>query len=252
MLALSKLEFQLLNTLIRLDESLNTMHSTILFNIQVSGGKDSMCLLHSFHAALNFKKHPLKNRFIVVAQHFNHGMRNKESQEDARFVETSCLKLGVPIYSQKLVYPPKKKNFQNCARDIRKQEALKLCQRLACELDCTKYFVVTAHHARDHVETVLMHILRGSGMNGLKGIQMFDDSRVFFRPFAETPYGDIEKNCQWRHIEFRQDSSNETDVYTRNYVRRHILPHFDHINVKYEQAFLRLSSAGRQRFDLQS
>lgn len=241
MKTLSKLEFDLLNTLIQLDRSLSGVCANVLFNIQVSGGKDSMCLLHAFVRVINSKLFKSQNNFLLAVQHFNHKMRNKQSDEDANFVARACLKMGVPVFLSDLDDVPQKANFQNHARMFRKEQSAKLCERLSKEWNCSQHFIVTAHHARDHVESVLQHILRGSGLNGLRGIQKCDAEQGCFRPFASTCYQDITEYCHENKISFREDSSNSEDKYQRNYIRHHILPHLEYLNSSYEDSFQKLS-----------
>lgn len=241
MKTLSKLEFDLLNTLTQLDSSLNGVRANVLFNIQVSGGKDSMCLLHAFVRVIHSKLFKPQNNFLLAVQHFNHKMRGKQSDEDANFVARVCLKMGVPVFLSDLDGVPQKANFQNHARMFRKEQSAQLCEKLLKEWNCSQYFIVTAHHARDHVESVLQHILRGSGLNGLRGIQKLEREQGYFRPFASIRYQDITQYCDENKISFRQDSSNSEDKYRRNYIRHHILPHFEYLNSSYEDSFQKLS-----------
>lgn len=241
MRALSKLEFDLLKRLDQLDKNLNPARSKILLNIQVSGGKDSMALLWALSHVLNSKQFKSREHFLFVAQHFNHQMRGEDSDQDAHFVARECLKLGIPFYLDELIYPTQKFNFQDHARKYRKEKSIQLAQSLCVELSCDRYFIVTAHHARDHVESVLMHIIRGSGLHGLCGISHFDQEMQYFRPFASVSYGDVEKYVVANKIAYREDSSNAEDKYTRNAIRHHILPLLKSLNPNYEQSFQKLS-----------
>ena len=204
---------------------------------------DSMCLLHAFTKIINSKLFKSVHDFIIVAQHFNHKKLGSESDEDAAFVIKQCLKLGVPIYQE--IFPEvdlEKENFQNYARNWRKSKASELCTYLKDKLNCSSYFIVTAHHARDHVESVLMHILRGCSLNGLVGIQEFDDQKIFYRPFFNIEYEKIEKYCLVEKVKFRLDSSNLSSDYERNYIRNKILPHFKIINNSYQKSFHLMST----------
>lgn len=241
MKTLSKLEFDLLGNMIQLDKSLNTFCAKVLLNIQVSGGKDSMVLLHALSRVINSKRLKTKNYFSCIVQHFNHKTRGIESDLDAHFVAQQCLELGIPFFLNEVTYSDTKTNFQDYARQYRKEKSNDLSMQQCEELQCAKYFIVTAHHARDHVESVLQHILRGSGLNGLQGIQTLDSQKCFFRPFSKISYKEIEAYCHEKNISHRHDSSNDEDKYSRNYIRHHILPHLEFLNPNFEKSFQKLS-----------
>ncbi len=238
---LAKFEFSLFKALLQLEQNFGLKNAKILLNLQVSGGKDSMCLLNAFAAVLSSRVCKLKNEYVLIVQHFNHKKRGKESDEDSFFVAQESLQRGIPAYLYSLLQEKVNGNFQDYARNWRKQNAKLLSSRLSHELNCEKYFIVTAHHARDHVETVLMHLLRGSGIEGLKGISLFDEENICFRPFSALPYAEITNYLQNFNISFREDSSNLTDKYKRNYIRQHILPHFEYLQKDYENSFIKLS-----------
>ena len=252
--SLNKFEYQLLEKLLLIDKSDRSNEGRILFNLQVSGGMDSMCLLHAFSKAINSKFFCSKNEFIIVVQHFNHKKRGVESDEDAHFVLKNCLDLGVPFYQEILEKNDfiEVKNFQNYARKWRKLKATELCHDLMLKHNCNSFFIVTAHHARDHVESVLMHMLRGCSLNGLIGIQEFDDQKIYYRPFYNIEYEKIEKYCVEEKIKFRLDSSNLNDEYERNYIRNHILPHFKILKNSYEKSFQSMSSHVQEHLELVS
>ncbi|WP_397599353.1 tRNA lysidine(34) synthetase TilS [Silvanigrella sp.] len=241
--SLNKFEYELMEKLILIDKNNFNEEGKILFNLQISGGLDSMCLLNAFAKILYFKLFKPKNQFVFIAQHFNHKKRGLESDEDAAFVIKNCLSLGIPIYQE--LFDNKyseKENFQDIARNWRKKSAIELCLQLRKDLNCKKFFIVTAHHARDHVETVLMHLIRGCSLNGLLGIQEFDNQKIFYRPFFNTEYEKIVQYGNQEKIKFRQDSSNLVDDYDRNYIRNQIIPHFKKMKDSYEKSFCNMSN----------
>ncbi|WP_338636443.1 tRNA lysidine(34) synthetase TilS [Spirobacillus cienkowskii] len=236
---LAKFEYDLLKKILLMSKD---CHTKILLNLQVSGGMDSMCMLNAFFKILNSKHFENKEKFVFVAQHFNHKQRGQESEEDVVFVSQYCSQYNIPLYVNELqVKDMKAKNFQNDARNWRKSQAISLCQELQKSLKIGKYFIVTAHHARDHVESVLLHILRGCSLNGLVGIQQFDEQNLFFRPFFNISYKCLQRYCHDEQILFRMDSSNLSNDYDRNYIRNSILPHFEHLRPSYEKSFQSLS-----------
>lgn len=213
----------------------------VLLSVLVSGGQDSMCLLRALSRVLNSRLFKAKNEYQLIVHHFNHQRRGLESDADADLVLEKCLAFGVPFYLSCFPFSGKVNHFQNLARMWRKTEAVALAQHLAKDLQCSRFFILTAHHARDHVESILLNILRGSGLNGLKGIPLLDSSGFFLRPFHNVLFSEVLFYCQSNNIDYREDSSNLKDDYTRNYIRHHILPHCAEINPQYENAFLRLS-----------
>lgn len=242
---LNNFEHQLKEKLMRLDAEYQAKEKVkLLFNLQISGGMDSMCLLNSIAKISNSKYFKPKNDFIFIAQHFNHHKRGLESELDEQFVKLNCLKNGISIYIESLklfTNSSNLSNFQEFARNWRKEKALELCEVLSKQYDIKKYFVVTAHHARDHAETVLMHLIRGCGLDGLVGITEFDEEEVYYRPFYNFSYNSIVKYCEDEKIDFRVDSSNLSDKYERNYIRLHVLPHLSFLNNSYEKSFNAMS-----------
>lgn len=217
----------------------------ILLNVQVSGGMDSMCLLNSLIKIAHSKHFKPNNKFIIIVQHFNHQMRGIESDLDSQFVVNFCLKNGISVYVENFndyKINLTGKNFQQVARNWRKKKAIELSEELSKQLNCKKYFILTAHHARDHVETILMHLIRGCSLDGLIGIKEFDEDEIYFRPFAEISFSLLQKYCNEEKIKYRLDSSNESDKYDRNYIRHNIIPHLSNLNHSYEKAFVSLSN----------
>jgi len=188
--------------------------------VAVSGGSDSVCLL----AILARLAEPLGLRLAVG--HVDHGLRGEESREDARFVEEQADALQLP-FGLRAVDPyglregtssRARPTVQEAARQLR-YEAL---YALADAVGATR--ILTAHHADDQAETVLLRLLRGSGPEGLGGIpEVSPDGRVV-RPLLEVPRAELERYRDERGLAFREDSSNARDDYARNRLRHHWLP----------------------------
>lgn len=249
--SLHKFEYNLLKKLTIINQRTDLSPGKILLNLQISGGMDSMCLLHAFSKIINSKLFNTTHEFIIIVQHFNHKKRDKESDADAEFVLNTCLKIGIPFYQEILDSKTylNKSNFQNEARQWRKKQALELCNHLKKTYNYNNFFIVTAHHARDHVESVLMHILRGCSLNGLTGIQEFDNQKIYYRPFYNIEYEELEKYCINENIKFRHDSSNSSNEYERNYIRNKILPHFKILKKTYEKSFCTMSNNIREHLE---
>ena len=182
--------------------------------VGVSGGVDSIALLHVLHL---FSK--TKNYDLVVA-HINHMARGGESYVDADFVKDAAEKLGLPFFLKEIDVEDKKvqfkKSFQETARLIRYQffdETLKAVGGNKIAL---------GHSADDRVETILMNIIRGSGLKGLVGIPQVRGNII--RPFWEIYRKELASYLKVSKIPFRNDLSNNDRKYLRNRIRHELIP----------------------------
>lgn len=182
--------------------------------IGVSGGPDSIALLHILWT--------LKDdlRIIPVVAHLNHQLRGEEAKEDARSVREFSEKLGLPCYIEEADAKSYHKNsglsLQEACREIR----FSFFEQLAGKLGAGR--VALGHHADDQAETILLNLLRGAGISGLKGISYVRG--LYIRPLLEIRRKEIEEYCLQHHLPVRQDSSNLKPVYTRNRIRLNLLP----------------------------
>ena len=263
--ALAPLEFKLLQFLAPLFALQNSAPvKTIHIQICVSGGHDSMALLYAFSRVSRSRLLPPGCVLSLLAHHFNHERRGAESEADESFVIDSCLRLGVPVVaerfsqrpavspelnaeqSQKLSEESRAQNFQNTARMWRQARAVAVAQNAAKALGISVFFVALAHHQNDNVESILLHLIRGSGLAGLSGLDAVDHSRRLLRPFAHTPFSDLQAYAQHRKILFREDSSNALDVYDRNFVRHHVVPLLQQLNPRAPENLTALASNARE------
>ena len=182
--------------------------------VGVSGGVDSIALLHVLHL---FSK--TKNYDLVVA-HINHMARGGESYVDADFVKDTAEKLGLRFFLKEIDVEDKKvqfkKSFQETARLIRYQffdEILKVVGGNKIAL---------GHSADDRVETILMNIIRGSGLKGLVGIPQVRGNII--RPFLEIYRKELASYLKASKIPFRNDKSNNDRKYLRNRIRHELIP----------------------------
>lgn len=191
----------------------------------LSGGADSMSLLHllcSLRESFGFE---------LEAAHVNHGLRGSEADRDEQFVRWICSEWQVPLHV--------------LHADIRAQasqtgEGLESCGRrvrYAWFESLAKGEIATAHTADDSVETVLLHLIRGSGTDGLRGIAPVRGKVI--RPLIECTREDVERYCAQHSVPFVTDSTNLTDVFARNRVRRSVLPILRTINPQANEAILR-------------
>ncbi|AQS57875.1 tRNA lysidine(34) synthetase TilS [Desulforamulus ferrireducens] len=183
--------------------------------VGVSGGADSMALLHILQNLA-----PELEISLHVA-HLNHMFRGEESQADADFVEEYCSRSGIPCTIDRRDVPAyarvNRLSSQVAAREVRYQffyEVLRQTQGQKLAL---------AHHANDQAESVLMNFLRGAGLRGLGGIAPVREDLII-RPLLSTHREEIENYCRENAISYRIDSSNLKTVYRRNKLRHHLIP----------------------------
>ncbi len=182
----------------------------------VSGGIDSMVLLD---VLCNLRT---EMNIILVAFHFEHGIRGEKSLEDMRFVLRECEKRDVKCVTgrEDVLRLSREKGIsvETAAREAR--YAFLDAQEAA--------FIATAHHAGDMAETVIMNLCRGSGLAGLCGIPAVRGR--YIRPLLDIAREDIEKYAEKYGVSYVHDSTNDDTDYTRNYIRAQILPRLKAVN----------------------
>ena len=192
--------------------------------LAVSGGVDSMVMLHKF-ATLS----PRPNFSVVTV---NHGIR-KEAESDCKFVADYCKKLGVECRVVTVDVPgyckERKLSIETGARILR--------YRVFDSLECD--FVCLAHNANDNAETVLMHVLRGSGAKGATGIKRVNGK--YLRPILSLTRAEIERYAKTNKVSFVADSTNDDTQYTRNFIRHRVLPLLTELNPQAQQNILRFA-----------
>ncbi len=184
-----------------------------LIIIGVSGGPDSMALLH----IMNQLKKELS--FSIAAVHLNHGLR-EEAQDEEDFVRESCHNMSVPFYFQRVdimeMALQEKKSIEEMGRDYRYQYFYQLMHDIRADR------IATAHHQDDVAETVLLHLLRGAGIKGLRGIMPLKGRII--RPLLSLSKNDIIAYLGNNNIGYCIDKSNYDSTYLRNRVRHSLLP----------------------------
>jgi len=183
--------------------------------VGVSGGADSLCLLHLLHA--------LKDRWhlrLTVA-HLDHMLRGEESRKDAEFVRGIADGLGIPcVVEQRDVRAYKEKknlSLQEAAREVRYAFFMDVLRK------CDAHKIAIGHHADDQAETILMRLLRGASLRGLTGIPPVRDG-IIIRPLIEVTRREIEEYLQEKNISYIRDTSGSEQHYLRNKIRHGLMP----------------------------
>lgn len=197
--------------------------------VGVSGGPDSMALLHWLITMRD------EWELTLVVIHVNHSLRGKAADADQAYVEAVCRQWNVPCHSVVVDVPRyvKKNNVskQTAARECRYRSYAELAQ----EEGLTK--LALAHHADDQLETMLMRLVRGSGRGALSGIPVQREWKglTIIRPLMGVTKRDIMQYCQQNDIIPRLDLTNLEDHDTRNYLRLHVVPLLERLNPNVQQ-----------------
>lgn len=186
--------------------------------LAVSGGVDSVVLCELCHqAGYNFS-----------IAHCNFKLRGAESDRDENFVKELAVKYNVEFYSKTFNTTEEVKNrktsIEETARDLR-YEWFKEIQHSTFNIQNGLYqtsYILTAHHANDNIETVLMNFFRGTGIKGLRGI--LPKQQKIIRPLLFAKRSEIENFATENNLAFVTDSTNAQNEYTRNYFRNDIIP----------------------------
>ena len=176
----------------------------------VSGGSDSIALLHLCHQLNRLF------RWQLHILHFHHGLR-EESDEEARFVRDLSQRLNLEFHLRTTRnFQPETSGLQEKARNWRRAEALKLREEIRADS------ILTAHHAEDQLETWLLKWLRGAHLSGLQGMSRSDPP--FIRPLLDFRKEVLSVFLKENGFEWREDASNQDSKYMRNRVRNELLP----------------------------
>ena len=167
----------------------------------LSGGADSVCLVAVLKEII--EKEQLDIRLLAV--HVNHGIRGTEAERDEQFAKQLCRQLSVEYISRRVDVP-----------SVAHQEKLS-------EEEAVK--IAVAHHQNDQAETVLMNLVRGSSLRGICGIRPVRDNII--RPLLCVSRAQIEEYLTLQGLSYVTDSTNEELVYTRNKIRRELIPYLE-------------------------
>ena len=191
--------------------------------IAISGGLDSIVLTHLCKAA------GLK----IALAHCNFNLRGAESDADEEFVlnlaDHHDLEVFIQHFSTEVYANSQKLSIQMAARELRYNWFIDLAADLKFD------YILTAHHADDNLETFLINLTRGTGLNGLTGIPKINGNII--RPLLPFTRTKLEHYAQEHHLEWREDSSNVSDKYLRNKIRHQVIPVLKEINTELLESF---------------
>lgn len=202
----------------------------------VSGGVDSMVMLHLFY----------HSGFRFAVAHCNFGLRGKEADGDEQLVSAYCSEKGIPFHRVNFRTEAYSRengiSIQMAARELRYRYFDKLCKenRYCC--------VAIAHNRDDLVETLLLNLARGTGLKGLSGIKPISGNVI--RPLLFATRKEILAYARERGVEFREDSSNASVKYKRNFIRHRVLPLLRELNPSVDRVIAQTADHLQEAFGL--
>ena len=183
----------------------------------VSGGPDSMCMLDMMRRL----KEEKNINFEIYVAHINHMIR-EEAIDDEKYVQNYCLKHNIEFFVKRAdvqkIANDKKMGTEEAGRKVRYDFFEEVLQKTGSNK------IAIAHNKNDKIETIIMHLLRGSGLSGLKGIEPIRDNK-YIRPLIECERQEIEQYCEDRNLQPRIDKTNFENEYTRNKIRNIVIPY---------------------------
>ena len=205
--------------------------------VAVSGGPDSVCLLHimvRLQGELDIRLH---------VAHLNHQLRGTESEADAQYVSNLAQQLGIPASIEqravKSYQNQQRVSLEEAAREVRYAFLAQVAESIGASR------VAVGHTIDDHIETILLHLIRGTGTRGLRGLlsssqwQSTGDNLTVIRPLLPVSRDETASYCHHHQLMPRLDSSNLSLSQLRNRIRHQLLPQLKSYNPQVAEALLR-------------
>jgi tRNA(Ile)-lysidine synthase len=183
--------------------------------VAVSGGPDSVALLHILALLTN------EFQLRLTTVHLNHGLREAEADGEEAFVRRLSADMGIACVCKTVDIRALQKGNRRSLEEIGREERYRFLHETAEQCGAVK--IAVGHHRDDQAETVLLHLLRGSGMEGLRGILPVRDGRII-RPLLEVGRAEILEFLRSEGIMYMTDSSNESALFLRNRIRNELIP----------------------------
>ena len=205
--------------------------------VGVSGGADSLCLLH----VLNTLKSELNIKLFVA--HLNHQFRGIEADMDGEFVAKTCIAWDIPYIIRTFDVSAYAKEQGLSSEEAGREIRYKLFDEIKETVNGNK--IAVAQNLNDNVETILMRLLRGTGLEGLKGIDAVRNDII--RPLLDQDRQSIENYCRQNNLEPRIDKTNLQPIYLRNKIRLELIPYLkQRYNPSINDAIIRLGQVVRE------
>lgn len=210
--------------------------------VGLSGGADSvflLCFLYEYRLRTSSTMH-------LLAIHVNHGIRDGEAERDARFANDLSDALNIEFVRADRDVPRIAREYGLGIEETARNERYSVFKEIISGRNDINY-VALAHNSTDNLETVLLNLLRGSGIVGMCGIPPVRER--YIRPLISVTSSDIRRLLDINHIPYVNDSTNFSDEYSRNYVRHEIIPRLNRLSDAPETAVLRMTENLRKNLD---
>ena len=234
----------------RLPLNLELFQSGDRLLVGISGGVDSLALLHGLAGERDARG------LELVAVHVHHGMRGESAEADVEFLAARCEDWRVPLVVERVDVPSLAVQRRISVEEAGREARYSTFNRLAGELGCGK--VVTAHHADDQAETLLLHLFRGAGLDGLaamperRPLSSEAGAPELVRPLLSVRRRELEAYCRAHQLEPRLDITNLDLQYRRNRIRHELIPTLSGYDPAIVEHLLRLSQQARDERELLS
>lgn len=184
--------------------------------VALSGGPDSMCLIHML------KELRERYKILLYGAHVNHCLRGAEADADEEYVREFCKEANIEFYSKKIDIKELARVTNTSTETAGREARYAFFSELKEKLDAN--LIALAHNSNDQAETILMRIIRGTGMEGLRGIRPVRDG-IYIRPILCLTREEIEEYCDLNNLKPRIDKSNFEKIYNRNKIRLELIPY---------------------------
>ncbi|MBN1301546.1 MAG: tRNA lysidine(34) synthetase TilS [Melioribacteraceae bacterium] len=233
---MTRLEKQIFDII--LSEKLISKNDNIL--LALSGGPDSV---FAFHFLLKFMK---KFEFTFSAVHVNHLLRGKESDEDEKFCINLCKSSSIKLHKRSADIRSLKKSSRNSLEEVARKIRYNIFDDISEKYGYTK--ILTAHNLSDNTETVILNLIKGTGVSGISGIPLKRGNII--RPFLSITKQEILDYLKKNKIPFRTDASNSKLDFDRNLIRNKIIPLISkNLNPKLDDSVFRMTRIIRSMYN---
>lgn len=212
-----------------------SLYKTGSIVVAVSGGADSMALLHILHRLAP------KLELTLIAAHVNHGFR-EQSREEENLVRSYCNKRNILYETIELDMPAYLEQTNENSQAASRKRRYEFFHEVAKQYGA--YGIALAHHADDQAETVLMHVLRGSGLTGISGMlnRRVEKNVELIRPLLRMRKNQLVLLCEQEEVPYLEDSSNQSRNYHRNELRLDVIPMLERYNPQLVDSLSRLAN----------
>lgn len=215
--------------------------------VGLSGGADSVCLISVLSMIVHDYIEEIGHEIRITAVHVNHGIRGEEAQRDETFAKRTADSMGIELVCFNLEIPKMAKQEGISQESAGRIARYRCFRQVAADRGMTDYRIAVAHHMDDQAETVLMHIIRGSGMAGLNGMRAVSGDII--RPLLCVTREEILSYLKDNGLSYVTDSTNLDNEYTRNMVRNCLIPSMEKLNPQLKTALNNLAKDSSECWD---